>query len=581
MKSTLPGWLKAELAPDPERIRRTGHITLSVLAVLVVMLAVRMPFLSIGPYLVFLLAQDETLSTRIGALLGIAVDSVSCLLIFLIAAVAFDAPWLRLALFSASFFGCYYLICTLSEPKAVLGPLVVLTLFMGAFDQVPSATYLFTQLAWLWAVLLLVVAVTLLSQWLCGIPTATELVRMRLNARMAAAAAALRSKPERWSPLPGARAKLYETLERMVLAGLLQPRQADNYATLMTLFDRIEALARSESRSSGSCRARFGAAARRVEVLAHAITAERPLPPRNAASDDALLHLPEGLRETIEIAENTWVGMGSRSPASAEAPVAPALIKEDFFTNPLHAAFAARATAATMACYLIMSALHWQGIHTCMVTCAVTALVTAGAQVRKQALRLLGAAVGGALGIAAMVAVIPHLDSLPGLLLVVGTVSALAGWISLGSVRTSYAGWQIALAFFMTVLQEPHPTTSLDVLRDRWVGIVLGIVAMRVAFDFGWPQSALDLLRIRIVETRDTIEQFMDRATNAIPTAAPARLCTREIATSLAMAGDLLAEAEIERSYSNEGMGSSIERMRTEFAETGRLFTKALARRTC
>ncbi len=563
----------AEFAPDPERIQRTGHITLSVLAVLVVMLAVRMPFLSIGPYLVFILAQDETLSTRVGAVLGIAVASVSCLLIFLIAAVAFDAPWFRLALFSAIFFGSYYLMCTLTEPKAVVGPLVILTLFMGAFDQVPTATYLFTQLAWLWAALLLVVAVTLLAQWLCGIPTSTELVRSRLSARMAAAAAALRGEPERRSPLPGARTKLYETLDRMELTGLLQPRQADHYATLMTLFDRIESLARHDE----SQRASFDAAARRIELLAQAITAERPLPRREIARDGGPTHLPEELRRTIELAEDIWARMGSPVSTGPDSPVAPSLVQPDFFTNPRYAAFAARATAATVACYLIMSALRWDGIHTCMVTCAVTALVTMGAQVRKQALRLTGAAVGGALGIAAAVAVIPRLDSLPGILLVVGTVSSLAGWISLGSVRTSYAGWQIALAFFMTVLQEPHPATSLDTLRDRWVGIVLGIVAMRVAFSVGWPQTALDLLRIRLAECRDTIEEFMERAGSSTPTAASARLGTREIATSLAIAGDILAEAEIERSWSNEEMGESIEIMRAEIARTERRFIEAIA----
>jgi hypothetical protein len=34
----------------------------------------------------------------------------------------------------------------------------------------------------------------------------------------------------------------------------------------------------------------------------------------------------------------------------------------------------------------------------------------------------------------------------------------------------------------MTVLQEPHATTQLDVIGDRMVGIFLGIIAMRFAF---------------------------------------------------------------------------------------------------
>jgi multidrug resistance protein MdtO len=79
---------------------------------------------------------------------------------------------------------------------------------------------------------------------------------------------------------------------------------------------------------------------------------------------------------------------------------------------------------------------------------------------------------------------IPRFDSLMALLFALGTGTAIAAWISLGSKRVAYAGWQIALAFYMTVLQEPHPSTSLDVIWDRWVGIVIGVFAMRVAFQF-------------------------------------------------------------------------------------------------
>ena len=40
----------------------------------------------------------------------------------------------------------------------------------------------------------------------------------------------------------------------------------------------------------------------------------------------------------------------------------------------------------------------------------------------------------------------------------------------------------------MTLLQSPHAETKLDVIRDRWVGIILGIAAMQWAFT-GFRQS--------------------------------------------------------------------------------------------
>jgi hypothetical protein len=36
----------------------------------------------------------------------------------------------------------------------------------------------------------------------------------------------------------------------------------------------------------------------------------------------------------------------------------------------------------------------------------------------------------------------------------------------------------------MTIIQEPHPVTELDVIWNRFVCIVLGVTAMRLAFAF-------------------------------------------------------------------------------------------------
>jgi len=70
-----------------------------------------------------------------------------------------------------------------------------------------------------------------------------------------------------------------------------------------------------------------------------------------------------------------------------------------------------------------------------------------------------GALIGGTLGMERVIFLIPRMDSLTAYLLI------LAAWVSLGSERISYAGWQIGLAFYMSILQDPHPTTKLDIIR--------------------------------------------------------------------------------------------------------------------
>ena len=113
-----------------------------------------------------------------------------------------------------------------------------------------------------------------------------------------------------------------------------------------------------------------------------------------------------------------------------------------------------------------------------MITCVVTALVAVEERERKQTLRLVGVILGGVYGLAAVIFFIPWFDLLMGLLMVLGLGTAMAAWLSTGSKRHSYAGWQTGLALFITILQDPHPVTELDVIWNRFVGIVLGGIAM-------------------------------------------------------------------------------------------------------
>jgi hypothetical protein len=47
---------------------------------------------------------------------------------------------------------------------------------------------------------------------------------------------------------------------------------------------------------------------------------------------------------------------------------------------------------------------------------------------------------------------------------------------------------QMGLAFVMLVMQDPHATTSFTVIRDRLVGILIGLMAMRYAFVWWTPK---------------------------------------------------------------------------------------------
>ncbi len=180
------------------------------------------------------------------------------------------------------------------------------------------------------------------------------------------------------------------------------------------------------------------------------------------------------------------------TPAAGQKPATSAKAKKhifatDAFTNPAHVHFALKVTLAAMICYFIYTGVDWSGIHTAFITCCFIALESTSATLRKGWLRITGCLIGGALGFLSIMYLVPHMESIASLALLTAAISALAGWIAAGSQRIAYAGLQIAFAFFLSIFQGFAPATGLDVIRDRIVGIVLGIAVTTVVFCFLWP----------------------------------------------------------------------------------------------
>jgi len=77
----------------------------------------------------------------------------------------------------------------------------------------------------------------------------------------------------------------------------------------------------------------------------------------------------------------------------------------------------------------------------------------------------------------------------------VACASAIAGWVATGSELISYGGLQIAFAFFYSVFQGYAPDTDLDNVRNRVVGILLGLLVTGLVFQYIWPERTIDRLR--------------------------------------------------------------------------------------
>ncbi|MEO4044823.1 FUSC family protein [Hoeflea sp. CAU 1731] len=184
-------------------------------------------------------------------------------------------------------------------------------------------------------------------------------------------------------------------------------------------------------------------------------------------------------------------------------PQKPPLFSPDAFSNPDHQRYALKTSAAAVICYLLYTGLHWDGIHTAMITCYVAALGSTGETVRKLALRIMGCLIGAAMGALALLFIMPSLTSIGGLMLLVFAGVFIAGWVSSGNERISYVGVQIALAFLLTILNGFGPSFEFSQASDRIVGILLGNVVIYFIFTQFWPKSAMATVRQNINSALD------------------------------------------------------------------------------
>jgi len=179
----------------------------------------------------------------------------------------------------------------------------------------------------------------------------------------------------------------------------------------------------------------------------------------------------------------------------AHLPKPKSFFVSDAFTNPAHVHFALKVTFAAMLCYIVYMAIDWSGIHTALITCTFIALESTGATLHKGVLRIGGCVIGGALALFTIVFLMPHMETIVSLVVVVACASAVAGWVATGSEMISYAGLQMAFAFFYSVFQGYAPDTDLDNVRNRVVGILFGLIVTGLVFAYIWPERTIDRFR--------------------------------------------------------------------------------------
>jgi len=507
-------FFRRELAPLPGRAIGTVRTVIACVVTLVLCMALQVPEAHLAVWVaVRVVTEDaaETLLFGVVALLALTIGLAGSLLLL---TVAMDQAWLRFCLMATLAALGLFLRRTfvIGAFGFVIG--LVGTLIMTAPDFLPDPELVVRASLWLWPIFALGIATSVAVNLLIAPSDPATLLREELGSRVQAAEDALARQlgaPKREPETAPSLATLVTAgMARMLAllrsAAIVHPslkRRHGQQSALITLADRLVTAAAALELTAPSPlrpaeRARLERVADECGRVRRALATGRapePAPPRGAGAHGGnaprpvvveLEHVVDLLRYALETED---------VPAeAAPLPEPRRLFVPDAFTNPEYRRYALKGSLAVMICYVLQSAVDWPGIRTCIVTCMIVGLTSEGATIQKATLRLSGALVGALLGFLSILLLIPGMESITSLVLLVAAGTVLAGWVNLGSARISYAGVQIAFAFYVCVIQGFAPSWHFDTIRDRLVGILLGNVVITLVFLYVWPVDAATAL---------------------------------------------------------------------------------------
>ena len=496
--------LAAELGPREGRWAAVARIATGSAITVVIAMVFQIPQPTYMAYIVFLISKDEKNATLTSALGGLAAATLGVLVVLGLELIDTAEPAVRLPLMAMATFAAMFTARTFA-----LGPIsflagFVIVLLQTLVDDVPSPEALTRATLWTWVVIFVPVAVTVIVNLLFGQGTVTFIDRS-VRKVLKEWEISLRNGNYRKS-LPEWRAQLLTLLEAAQHSTPNGARTSRiTVPVIRTLLDALVILEALPDDLPDQLRddlaSRVRACRQAIESDADAAIPESPAPPSPFAGavkerSPAVLAMRSTLADLLGA-----IGRPVASPDDTDAHRPPRrLFVADAFSNPAHWQFALKTTMAVMVSYAIYALLNWPGMRTAVVTCFFVALSSLGETVHKLVLRLSGAVIGGLIAGLCIVFVLPHLTDIGQLCLLIAAVSVGAAWVATSSELLSYAGMQIAFAFFLGILQGYAPATDLTVLRDRVAGILLGNIVITIVFSSFWPQSARSGMRAALAE---------------------------------------------------------------------------------
>ena len=508
MQSLWP-FLTRELRDAPGRANYTLRLTLSCAVLIVLFMTLHIPFLAVALIVVFYVSQPNVLMIKLVSVVFVVTVSVALGGVLLIIKWTYDYPLIRLVASVILFFCAIYLMRVLGKLGLAFFVVALAVIYAQTFPSMTSQSEILVRLLlWLWVAINTAILVTLLvnacfQQAFPGYQFKARLVVMlRQTARRL-------SQPDNGTPPPTVTEiagqfnqlrSLYQQAARATPEIAASPQAWQSLMAAALSCSHLTALLQPGDDHPDARRRIASQLNALADNLPAAAEVQPLIVPRDGANSAILQEIAEVLARLAR-GETIPLPQGEVEKAPLLLPAA--------WSNPAYLHFALKTLLATLLCYVFYTAADWQGIHTIMLSCVIVAQPGLGATMQKTWLRIGGALLATLIALLLIVFVQPWTDSLSGLLAMTLPVFALAAWIAAGSERIAYAGIQIGFTFALAFLSWFGPLSNLTELRDRVIGILLGVLVSSIVHLYLWPDSEAPQLKARLAQLYRQLAQTL------------------------------------------------------------------------
>ena len=516
-------FLRHELAPYPGRGAVVARMVISATITAVLIVTFRIPNGAVGTLIAFILTRENVASTARSAFTLVLAFAAGGLFVPIGAHFFASAPEMHFVWEGVSLFGVFFLLRTLTNFAFASGLSLVATAALSIWYLPGPPSQNVELTLWLVASALIGAVVTLAVEIVFHALSRSDEIADGVNVRLEQIEIMLRSLASGNAVSRENAQKLAQyamigmgALRRNLARSNVEPRYRVRMSAMVSLVGRAvdfaAALSTVDFPLPVSEQPIAANLVQEIEELRQALAARlSPVVPDPKPSSNATTPLLSELELVFSLLPSVYRSDASIDPRLEvlESPTSSnRIFVQDAFTNRDHIRFALAGTFAAMICYVLYVSLAWPGISTSVTTCVLTALSNIGSSRQKQALRIAGAVLGGfVLGMGSQIFILPSLDTVGGFAVLMACGSLVAAWVSTSSARLSYAGLQMAFAFYLINLSEFTIQTSLTVARDRAIGVLLGTSMMWLVFEKLYPKPAADeMVRIFVANLRQMAE---------------------------------------------------------------------------